>query len=110
MADGLATANATIGSVATAEADVADVRQRVEDLNLEQLQPGTLAVGSFDLHTCCAAPLSLLCVPALPRDNALLLLAAVLWHQGDGGLASVMLSPCHMDAPPVATVYHCAAD
>lgn len=46
MADGLATANATIGSVATAEADVADVRQRVEDLNLEQLQPGTLAVSA----------------------------------------------------------------
>lgn len=46
MADGLATANATIGSVATAEADVADIRQRVEDLNLEQLQPGTLAVSS----------------------------------------------------------------
>ncbi|KAI7837040.1 hypothetical protein COHA_009117 [Chlorella ohadii] len=48
VADGLATANATIGSVATAEADVADVRQRVEDLNLEQLQPGTLAlIGGF---------------------------------------------------------------
>lgn len=46
VADGLATANSTIGSVARAEADVADIRQRVEDLNLEQLQPGTLAVSA----------------------------------------------------------------
>lgn len=44
VADGLATANATVDSVAVSEADVAAIRQRVEDLNLEQLQPGTLAV------------------------------------------------------------------
>lgn len=58
MADGLATANSTIGSVARAEADVADIRQRVEDLNLEQLQPGTLAVSASagDAGSECCTP------------------------------------------------------
>lgn len=44
VAAGLTTANATVVSIAAAEGGVADIRQRVVDLGLEEAAPGIVAV------------------------------------------------------------------